>query len=176
MTKKPTTADPPSRRGYADRRARRLVANAYTMLAVAIAPTLGVVSYRITAVELGTPGWTLIGIVVALAGTAGLCLWGAARLQAGLDRADATAAAVAAAFQANPAVVVAGPDTGTAAVVADPVPPRPPLAGFTYLPPDQRPVVLPPGVHAPTPIAAPLEPVVTPDGPEPDPQPAPVAR
>lgn len=153
MTKKPTTTDPPARRGYADRRARRLVGNATLMLTLATLPTVAVISYRATASELGTVGWFLITVIAMFAAIAAACLWGASRLQAGVDRANAADTAVAT-FDDDQAVVVAAPvmePTGVAAPVR-------PMAVGAFLPPDKRPIVASTGFPETTPAPTGFQP------------------
>lgn len=176
MTKHGTPPED-KRRGFTDRRARRLVDNATVLIMIAVLPTLGLVCYRITAGQLGGHGgygWTVAAIISILVGTAMACIFAAMRVQVAADRADAAREAAAAAFAANPAVVVPGPDPGPAPAPTRPAPTVPTGAGFAYPPPDQRPVILPPGVDLPAPPAAPAAVPAAPEGPEPEPQPAPV--
>lgn len=138
------------RRGFTDRRARRLTTHAVIVGLIAALLMLMLVSYWAVAPELGTKGWTLASIVLGLAGISAACVFGAYRVQLATERIYAAAEAVAAAWEAGP-------------VEADPEPPADPApmpAWPTPVPPTPTPTRI--AYHPVEPVAAParVEPVL----------------
>jgi hypothetical protein len=110
------------RRGFTDRRARRLTANAVVVGLIAAVLMLLLVSYWLAAPELGTYGWTVASIVAGLAAVSAMCVLAAYRVQLATDRQYEAADAVAAGWESGPVEPDLPPPPAPAPVPMWPIP------------------------------------------------------